>query len=854
MLLKSGNKGIEVKYLQQALKIMCCNPGSIDSVYGPGTQSAVEKFQQEWGLGVDGIVGDKTWNCLLDEIKPIQRALKVKGFFSEAVTGIAKESTYNAVIAFQKSRGLASDGMVGNSTRARLFNDENGGDDLMLPLSTGDRGDYVLFLQHGLRILCCSPGSIDGVYGSGTTAAVSNFQSKYGISQTGVCDTTTWNKLKQLIKEIQKHLQSRNYNVPLVDGIATSALAEAVKQFQEANYLIADGQIGPSTYDILMSDIPDGATDALPLKLKSRGPRVRYFQYALRINCINPNGTDGIFGTGTETGVKRYQTKVGINSDGIVGTATWEKMRKDITPIQTALHNKGYDVGVVDGIATDKVYNAVLKYQADNGLTADGMVGTTTKAMLLGGTSGSGTISSTLKAGSNGSLTLYLQRLLKELGYQVTLNGIFDNQTGDAATAFQRANGLTADGVVGGGTWKKLFEKYHVNVSGKGIEKLINVAKHELEWGFKEDNANNITPYGQWYGMNGSSWCAMFVSYCAYQAGVIGDLVPQYAWCPSGMTWYKERNKYHKRNSGYNPKRGDIIFFYNNELGRVAHTGIVIDGDDKYVTTIEGNTSLDRVQKCTYNLNYSTIDGYGDNGGGAIEVPKPPTEKEVENVLLDYYREFLEVCSVVLPSDKIKLNKAVEIPVLPNGKIIVEASAETTLFDNSANNPGSIVCDISNGRAMSGQIDLNDKISISLEGFEEAQSILDIVFDINTSVEIGASVLESGLRSDDTGNWVYVAYTIKKEVQVKDGFPPVEFSFKYTYCIKVDNGGGTSVFEPLFAFAEEYKWEIAKVGAAILVVVVVVIAVEAGVIVVGTGEVAALIASILSKLGQVVFA
>ncbi|WP_313184337.1 peptidoglycan-binding protein [Lacrimispora sp.] len=821
MLLKSGDKGIQVKYLQQALKIMCCNPGSIDSNYGPGTQAAVEKFQQEWGLGTDGIVGDKTWNCLIDEIKPIQQALKEKGFYKEAITGIAKETTYDAVIAFQKSRGLTADGMVGNSTRARLFNDENGGDELMLPLRTGDRGDYVLYLQHGLRIMCCSPGSIDGVYGSGTAAAVSNFQIRYGITQSGTCDTTTWNKLKQLINEIQKRLHNRGYSVPFVDGIATSALAEAVKQFQEANYLTADGQVGPSTYDILMSDIPDGATDALPLKLKSRGPRVLYFQYALRINCINPNGTDGVFGTGTEAGVKRYQTKVNIASDGIVGTATWEQMRKDITPIQTALGNKGYDVGVVDGIATDKVYNAVLKYQSDNGLTADGMVGTATKAMLLGGTSGSGTISSTLKTGSNGSLTLYLQRLLNELGFLVTLNGIFDDQTRDAAIAFQKVNGLAADGVVGGGTWKKLFEMYHVNVSGKGVEKLINVAKHELKWEFKEDNANNINPYGQWYGMNGSAWCAMFVSYCAYQAGVIGDLVPNYAWCPSGITWYKERSRYYKRNSGYIPKRGDVIFFYNNELGRVAHTGIVIDGDEKYVTTIEGNTSLDRVQECTYNRNHSTIDGYGSNGGKAIEAPKPPTAKEIENVQLDYYREFLEVCNAVLPSEMIKLDQAVEIPVPPDGKIIVEASAESTLFDNTANNPASAVCDVTNGVAMSGEIALTDYFTASVEGLENAQSFMDIVFDLNASIDIGVSAFDAGLKSDAGGNWIYVAYAIKKEVQVAVGFPPVEFTFKYTFCQKV-KGGGNSVLEPVFAFVKEHEKEIATAVVVCLVIAAVI--------------------------------
>lgn len=854
MILKRGDSGIQVKYLQQGLKIMCCNPGVIDSNYGPGTQAAVEKFQQDWGLGVDGIVGDETWDCLVEEIKPIQRALKDKGFYSEAITGIAKSTTFNAVIEFQESRGLTSDGMVGNATRARLFSEE-GGDDLMLPLSTGDRGDYVLYLQHALRILCCSPGGIDGVYGSGTATAVTKFQSKYGLSQTGTCDTVTWNKLKSLIEEIQQRLSERDYNVPLVDGIATSALAEVIKQFQEANYLTADGQVGPSTYDLLMSNIPDGASDALPLKLKSRGPRVLYFQYALRINCINPNGTDGVFGAGTENAVKRYQTKVNLTSDGIVNTLTWEQMRKDIRPIQAALENKGYDVGVVDGIATEKVYNAVLKYQTDNNLTADGMVGSSTKALLLGGTSGGGTVSSTLKTGSNGSLTLYLQRILKELGYPVTLNGIFDTQTYTAAVAFQTANGLDADGVVGGGTWSKLFELYHVDVAGSGVEKLLNVAKHELAWAFKEDNANNITPYGQWYGMNGSAWCAMFVSYCAYQAGVMGSLVPQYAWCPSGMTWYKNRNKYFKRNSGYIPKCGDIIFFYNNELGRVAHTGIVIGGDEKYVTTIEGNTSLDRVQQCTYDRNHSTIDGYGSNGGEPIEAPKPPTESEIERVLLDYYREFLDTCYLVIPSTDIILNHEFTIPVPPNGKIVVEASGETTIFDNTANNPTSTKFNISDGIATSGEINLGDYVSIAFNGIDnitDIQALMDVMIDINTSVDIGNAAIGCGIRTEADGTWAYIEYAIKKKVEVATGFPPVDFVFKYTFCIKME-GGGTSVFEPVFAFVEEHQKEFAMVGVALIGIVLLVIAVKVGLISGGIAALAEIIALLLQNASKLVF-
>lgn len=56
----------------------------------------------------------------------------------------------------------------------------------------------------------------------------------------------------------------------------------------------------------------------------------------------------------------------------------------------------------------------------------------------------------------------------------------------------------------------------------------------------------------------------------ADQAGVADTMVPKYSWYPSVMAWYKNRKRYHKRNSSYVPKVGDIIFYYNNELGRVA--------------------------------------------------------------------------------------------------------------------------------------------------------------------------------------------------------------------------------------------------------------------------------------------
>ena len=207
MLLKNGSTGMQVKHLQQALRMMCCSPGTVDSIYGAGTQAAVQKFQEEWGLDVDGIVGDDTWSCLVKEIKPIQTALKQKGFYSGTISGVATDSTYNAVINYQKSRGLSADGMVGAATRAFLFDtDEDGSMESLLPLTTGARGDYILNLQYALRILCCSPGNADGIFGANTAAAVKKYQNKYGFSETGVVNQATWDHLSDQIEDIQRRV------------------------------------------------------------------------------------------------------------------------------------------------------------------------------------------------------------------------------------------------------------------------------------------------------------------------------------------------------------------------------------------------------------------------------------------------------------------------------------------------------------------------------------------------------------------------------------------------------------------------------------------------------------------------
>lgn len=64
-----------------------------------------------------------------------------------------------------------------------------------------------------------------------------------------------------------------------------------------------------------------------------------------------------------------------------------------------------------------------------------------------------------LKQGSQNSFVKYLQQKLNKLGYAVSADGVFNNDTVLAVQDFQATNNLTNDGIVGGLTWTKLYLK-----------------------------------------------------------------------------------------------------------------------------------------------------------------------------------------------------------------------------------------------------------------------------------------------------------------------------------------------------------------------------------------------------------
>ena len=119
---------------------------------------------------------------------------------------------------------------------------------------------------------------------------------------------------------------------------------------------------------------------------------------------------------------------------------------------------------------------------------------------------------------------------------------------------------------------------------------LLDIAKAEV--GYKEGK-NNDTKYGKWFGANNQPWCAMFVSWCFSQAGLLAKVTAQnskgFASCDVGLKWFTRKNKLVPVGKA---QPGDIVFFQFDTDAQPDHVGICASNDGKkYLTVYEGNTS-----------------------------------------------------------------------------------------------------------------------------------------------------------------------------------------------------------------------------------------------------------------------
>ena len=505
--LQQGFKGSDrVRELQRRLKALGYYNGSVDGDYGPNTEKAVRAFQKANGLTVDGKAGAKTLEKMNskgavtarqanataapkstakatakttarstatprptatpdlsrdyyltlgsrgNKVTTLQRRLIELGWLSGKVTGEYDAATQAAVTAFQaKTKGLWEDGIAGPDTlraiyssgAARTAHAVSGSGET---LENGSEGAAVRQLQQKLKDLGYLSGSVDGSFGVATEAAVIAFQKNNNLTADGKAGTATLSKL--------------------YSGTAVKASGTAAKISGSVERLG-----GKDTSDI-------SSTGYTTLAEGSEGTQVRNLQQRLKDLGYYSGSVDGRYGSGTQAAVMAFQLRNSLTVDGKAGPATQRilfgssgaisygslQMGDDGTAVrnlQYTLYELGYYDGAIDGVFGQTTSDAVRAFQIENKLTVDGKAGTETLKKLYSKDARSATAAKTsydsVRPGARGNDVVEIQECLEQMGYLDEVNGEYDAKTEAAVKAFQKANGLTADGIAGNQTLMVLF-------------------------------------------------------------------------------------------------------------------------------------------------------------------------------------------------------------------------------------------------------------------------------------------------------------------------------------------------------------------------------------------------------------
>ncbi len=430
--LRQGATGGEVKEVQRRLKLWGYYNGSVDGVFGADMTETVRRFQRQFNLTADGVVGRQTWYKI--------------SYIYVSVKDLAELTSEGETAA-----GNLSDGTWGGVTLRR-----------------GSTGTAVEQLQYWLNVLAQFypdlPGlTVDGSFGAATEAAVRAFQERFDLTVDGIVGEATWNELFAQYESVQSDIGTPNQypgsplrqgdrgsNVKLlqfwlkiarniyttlpdlaVDGIFGAGTRAAVVAFQRFFDLTADGVVGEMTWnklyevyngianDLLAPDLRPGDYPGV-LRLGSTGTAVRELQFYLYLvsafdSSVPPVTLNGTFDGETEAAVRAFQQISGLTVDGIVGMATWDAL-----------------------------------YEVASRLRLSGPVITVDRVAYPG---------QPLETGSTGSAVRYYSTLLGRIAFYydtVRSPGVtddYDQAMEEATRSFQRLVQLPQTGIVDQNTW-----------------------------------------------------------------------------------------------------------------------------------------------------------------------------------------------------------------------------------------------------------------------------------------------------------------------------------------------------------------------------------------------------------------
>nr|WP_236784937.1 peptidoglycan-binding protein [Alteribacter salitolerans] len=341
-----GRNNSAVSQLKESLNYLGFNvsmnfPGS----YGAATREAVQELQEYYGLVVNGIADEVTLKKI-DDIKSAPLSLGLKrsdvldlklklgevGFIvSASPTNYYGPVTEGVVKDFQSSFNLNVTGIADQQTLEKLDGIVSN------PLRLHQNNEQVIQFKENLNTLGFSVSmNFPGNYGPATERATRNFQSYYGIANTGIGDAETLAVMADILASPYK-LGANNEEVRLLKenlnmlGFTVSmnfpnsfgpATETTLKTFQRTNNLVPNGIGDPVT----MAKVETLINEPM-------GPGLRrkdVINFKLNLEevgfKVSANPTD-LYGPVTEQVVRDFQSYYGLKVSGIADKETLSTLK-----------------------------------------------------------------------------------------------------------------------------------------------------------------------------------------------------------------------------------------------------------------------------------------------------------------------------------------------------------------------------------------------------------------------------------------------------------------------------------------------------------------------------------------------
>ena len=183
-------------------------------------------------------------------------------------------------------------------------------------LKYGDRGSAVKEIQEYLIAQCLLNEAADGVYGTSTVNAIKDFQSALGLEADGVCGAETY-----------KILRAAAYNeIDITTFKPGDYVPEPPKTVNQA-VNVALGAVG------VVGEVAKYAGVGDVIKLGMRGEGVVYLQNKLAEHGFYEGEADGLADADVIDALKDFQSSCGMKADGICGRRTYSALEGEEQPV-----------------------------------------------------------------------------------------------------------------------------------------------------------------------------------------------------------------------------------------------------------------------------------------------------------------------------------------------------------------------------------------------------------------------------------------------------------------------------------------------------------------------------------------